>query len=97
MELVCFVARFAFCLFSRLFLHVSKGTAEVTKVGFVGLTMFLRVFIAFRVERAQVFAYSCSVVAVSIDFVYRLQALSRKSSFCQRKSKVFRVRFQGLC
>ena len=97
LELVCFVARFAFCLFSHVFLHVSKGTAEVTKVGFLGLAVFLRVFIAFRIERAQVFAYSCSGFTVSIDFVYRLRALSRKSEFCHWKSKVFRVRFQGLC
>jgi len=95
LELVCFVARFAFCLFSHVFLHVSKGTAEVTKVGFLGLALFLHVFIAFRIERAQVFAYSCSGFAVSIDFVYRLRMLARKSEFCQRKFQVSRVRLRA--
>ena len=80
-----------------MFLHVSNGAAEVTKVGFAEFNLFLSVFNAFRDERAQVFAYSCSGFAVFIELVYRLRTLFLESEFCLRKSKVFRVRLKDLC
>ena len=80
-----------------MFLQVSNDTAEVTEVGFAGFIVFLRVLVAFRVERAQVFAYSCSGFAVFIAFVYKLRTLFLESEFCLRKSKVFRVRLKELC
>ena len=93
---VC-VGHALFYLFSCVFLQVSNDTAEVTEVGFAGFVVFLHVLIAFRVERAQVFAYSCSGVAVFIEFVHRLRTFFLESDFCLWKSKVFRVRLKDLC
>ena len=98
------------CSFHRFSVQASSAFSEkwvlpAEKEGFQGtlsrlvLTkrVFLQVFVIQLGLFCGFFAYSCSGFAVSIDFVYRLRVLSWKSEFCQQKSTVFRVRFQGLC
>jgi hypothetical protein len=80
-----------------VFLQVLNIWVELTKVRLAGFIVFLHAFIPFGFEKALVFAYSCSGFTVFLDFVHRLRALFQKRQFCLRKSKVFRVRFQGLC
>ena len=72
-----------------MILQISDVTAEVTEVGFAGFAMFfLCALIAFRVEPAQVFVYSCTDFTVFLDFcVQASNAFSEKLILLAEKAR----------